>query len=77
MSFVSTFALLFQGVRLASLDLLLSLSIHLYVDCVMTAVFQPNSTAGTVEFLITPCGMFYAISESTLQSLTEPLRVLY
>ena len=77
MAFDSTFALLFQGARLVSLGLLLSLLIRSYVDGVMTAVFQLTSTAGIVEFLITSCGMFYAIRESTLQSLTELLRVSY
>ena len=75
MSFVSTFALLFQGAHLVSLGLLWSLLISSYVDGVMTAFFQLNPTAGTVEFLITSRGIFYAIRESILQSLTEPLRV--
>ena len=77
MSFVSAFALLFQGVRLVYLGLLLPLLISLYVDGIMTALFQLNSTAGIVEFLITSCGLIYAIRESTLQSLTEPLPVSY
>ena len=77
MSFVSTFALLFQGVRLVSLGLLLPLSISLYVHGVMTASFQLNPTVGIVEFSIALCGTLYAIRESTLQSFTEPLRVSY
>ena len=77
MSLVSTFALLFQGVRLVPLGLLLPLLISLYIDGVMTALFQLNLTAVIVEFSINLCGTFYAIRESTLQSLTEPLRVSY
>jgi hypothetical protein len=77
MSLVSTLALLFQGVRLVSLGLLLPLLISLYVDGVVTALFQLNPTVRIVEFSITLCRIFYAIRESTLQSLTEPLRVSY
>ena len=77
MAFVLPFALLFQGVRLVSLGLLLSLLIRSYVDGVMTAFFQLNPTAGIAEFLTTSYRLIYAIRESTLQSSTEPLRVSF
>ena len=77
MSFVSTFALPFQAIRLVYLGLLLPLLISLHVDGVTTALFQPKPTVGIVEFSITLCGTLYAIRESTLQSLTEPLPVSY
>ena len=77
LAFYSTFALLFQGAHLVSLGLLLPLLISLHIDGVMTALFQLNLTAVIVEFSIALCGTFNAIRESTLQSLTEPLRVSY
>ena len=77
MTFDSTFALLFQGVRLVSLGLLFPLLISLRVDGVMTALFQLNPTVGIIEFSITLCGLIYAIRESTLQSLIEHLRVSF